>query len=108
MVDKLKSFDYRHFTDKFLDSLKDELPKLVAAAKKDHDLERMKPSERYKTRLQKRIKRLDKEESDMHWKDDSAEYAERIWQWWKPRRPHLKKSYGSTARCAVDYIQLHR
>lgn len=68
-------------------------------------LDRITASKRYKTRLQERIRRSkvvddttfelddsDEEEEEeenvvINWQTDAGEYAERIWQWWKP---HMK------------------
>jgi hypothetical protein len=63
------------------------MPRLVREARRDHDLDRIPPSEEYKTRLQNRIRRkkLD-DDAVLNWTDDAGEYSERIWQWWKARR----------------------
>ena len=54
------------------------MPKVLNAAKRDHGLDKYAPSRRYKTRLQRRIQRLGKDESELDWKEDGGEYAERI------------------------------
>mmetsp|Transcript_8184 Transcript_8184/g.13826 ORF Transcript_8184/g.13826 Transcript_8184/m.13826 type:complete len:105 (-) Transcript_8184:20-334(-) len=52
-----------------------------------HDLDNIKASETYQTRMQKRIIRAKLPEgSVLDWKEDSGEYATRIWKWWKRRR----------------------
>lgn len=84
---KLEHFRYdRHFHDKFFKGLFEEMPKLVREAKMDHDLDKIKPTRKYMTRLQRRIKRNKMLEKDVDWKKDAGEYAERIWAWWRPRR----------------------
>jgi len=87
LADKLKYFHYdKTITDQLLENLKKEMPKLVEEAKRDHDLDRIPSSKRYKTRLQQRIKSKNLPEgSTLKWEDDAGEYAERIWYWWKPR-----------------------
>ncbi len=86
-ADQLEHFRYRHFTDKFIKTLKKEMPALVKEAKRDHDLGRIPASKEYKTRLQERIRRKKPEDGEeISWKEDAGEYAERIWQWWKARR----------------------
>ena len=69
------------------------MPKVLNAAKRDHGLDKYAPSRRYKTRLQRRIQRLGKDESELDWKEDGGEYAERIWQWWKARKKHYPMHY---------------
>ncbi|KAL7540988.1 hypothetical protein ACHAXR_010540 [Thalassiosira sp. AJA248-18] len=86
-AEKLKYFHFdRHFTPAFFKGLKDEMQDVVRAAKKDHDLDKIKPTRQYLTRLQRRIKRNKMSEDAVDWKHDAGEYAQRIWQWWKPRR----------------------
>ena len=87
LADKLKYFHYdKTITDQLLDNLKKEMPKFVKEAKRDHDLDCIPASKRYKTRLQERIKKKNLPEgSTLDWKDDPGEYAERIWYWWKSR-----------------------
>ena len=41
--------------------LKDEMPALLKATRRDHDLNKFEPSRRYKTRLQRRFKRTGKD-----------------------------------------------
>ena len=94
LAEKLKATKFKQFENKsFMRRLKEEMPALVKAAKRDHDLNKFEPSRRYKTRLQRRIKRTGKEESEMDWMDDAGEYAERIWQWWRTRRMRYPMHY---------------
>jgi len=87
LADKLTAFDYRHFDDKFIKKLKKEMPSVVEEAKGDHDLDRIPSSRQYQTRMQRRIKRKNlPADSNLDWKADAGEYAQRIWKWWKPRK----------------------
>ena len=85
LADQLKYFGYTHFTQDFIDKLKKELPKLVEEANHDHDLDKIKPSRTFKSRMEKRIRRkkLDKN-TVLDWKLDDGEYSCRIWEWWRP------------------------
>jgi len=48
------------------------------------DLDNIKASKPYQRRMQKRIKRAKLPEGMvLDWKNDSGEYATRIWKWWK-------------------------
>ena len=86
LADKLKHFKYRHFNATFIRRLKLEMLSVVAEARNFHDLDKYKPSDKFKTRMAKRVKRKDLDsDHGLTWKDDDAEYACRIWEWWKPR-----------------------
>ena len=90
------AFEYRHFNAGFINRLKQEIPYVVAEAKADNNLDNFKPSKRYKTRLQRRIKRLGLDEDnddDVDWRKDPGEVAERIWLWWKRRSSKFKYFY---------------
>ena len=94
LAEKLKATKFKQFeSDTFMRRLKEEMPKVLNAAKRDHGLDKYAPSRRYKTRLQRRIRRLGKDESELDWKEDGGEYAERIWQWWKARKKHYPMHY---------------
>ena len=56
-VDKLMHFGYKQFTEDFITKLKKKIQKVVDEADKDHDLDRIKPSKLFKTRMEQRIKR---------------------------------------------------
>ena len=87
LADKLKVFGYRHFNERFFVNLRKEIVDVVKEAKTDHDLDRIPSTRRYETRMQGKIKRKKlPSDSTMDWKEDAGEYAQRIWQWWKPRR----------------------
>eukprot|EP00956_Cyclotella_meneghiniana_P022385 scaffold42336_cov60-Cyclotella_meneghiniana.AAC.1 len=58
LADKLKYVHYnKTITDQLLDNVKKEMPKFVKEAKRDHDLDCIPASKRYKTQLQERIKK---------------------------------------------------
>ena len=57
LAGKLIHFGYTHFTEEFIVQLKKELPKIVEEANKEHDLDIIKPSTVFQTRMEKRIKR---------------------------------------------------
>lgn len=93
LAEKLMVFGFPQFNESFIEKLRKEQPKVVREAKKDHDLDRIPSTRQYQTRLQKRIKRkkLHLQGTEVDWKRDAGEYAQRIWQWWKPRKdkfPH--------------------
>eukprot|EP00985_Skeletonema_marinoi_P022664 scaffold14587_cov81-Skeletonema_marinoi.AAC.2 len=95
LAEKLKATKFKQFeNDKFMRRLKEEMPKVLNAAKRDHGLDKYAPSRRYKTRLQRRIQRLGKDESELEWKEDGGEYAERIWQWWKLSSCSVKRVFS--------------
>ena len=75
-------FGYTHFTDDFIVQLKKKIPNIVEEANKEHDLDTIKPSTLFQTRMEKRMKRkkLDKN-TVLDWKMDDREYACRIWEW---------------------------
>ena len=86
LADKLRYFGYSYFSEAFITRLKREMKDVVQEAKHYHDLDRINPSKTFMTRMECRIKRkkLDNDHG-LTWKDDDAEYACRIWDWWKPR-----------------------
>ena len=51
LIDKLKSFGYKCFTEGFLRQLKKELPQVVKEADRDHDLDRIDCSKQFLTRI---------------------------------------------------------
>ena len=110
LADKLVAFGYRHFNPRFIKDLKNEMHDVVREAKRDHDLGRLKASDKYKTRLQRRIKR--KKDTVDDFKKDPGEYAERIWQWWGPRKKMFPKHYTAirlvvltqTSSCFVERV----
>ena len=110
LADKLVAFGYRHFHPRFIKDLKNEMHDVVREAKRDHDLGRLKASDKYKTRLQRRIKR--KKDTVDDFKKDPGEYAERIWQWWGPRKKMFPKHYMAirlvvltqTSSCFVERV----
>ena len=84
---KLKYFRYKKFDNQvLLNGMKAEMKKLVEAAKEDHDLDKIKPSRTYLTRLQERIKKKKRSAESFDFRDDAGEYSQRIFAWWKPRR----------------------
>ena len=103
-VDKLKAFQYRPFNKILFDGLKKEMKLFVLEAKADHDLGKIKPSEKYKTRLQKRIKKKKRSAETFDFRDDAGEYSERIFAWMKPRRQ--KFPYHALALRLVVLTQL--
>ena len=71
----------------FFDNLRKEMVNVVREAKEDHDLDRIPATRRYETRMQGKVKRKQLPAgSNMEWRDDAGEYAQRIWQWWKARK----------------------
>ena len=86
LADKLMHFGYVQFTEDFITQLKNEIQKVVDEADKEHDLDRIKPSKLFKTRMEQRIKRekIDRD-SILDWKLDDGEYSCRIWEWWRPK-----------------------
>ena len=57
LVDKLIHFDYPQFTEDFLNQMKKEIPRLLNEVNRYHDFDEIKPSNLFKTRMQKRIKK---------------------------------------------------
>ena len=61
----------------------------IKEAKLDHNLDDIKPSKKFYTRMERRAKRknipLNEEQLELAWMYDDAEYASRIWEWWKLR-----------------------
>ena len=109
LADKLSYFGYdRHFTPRFYTGLKSEMSELVREAKRYHNLDEIKPTRQYKTRLQKHIKKnnMSAAEVDWNWKDDAGEYAERIWQWWKPETRRTKFPFHALALRLIVLTQL--
>ena len=92
LADMLKSFGYKRITDNLIKQLKKEMNDVVEEARNySHDLDNIKSSKPYQTRMQKRIVRAKLPEGTvLDWKDDSGEYATRIWKWWKGRRHKFK------------------
>jgi hypothetical protein len=92
LADMLKSFGYKRITDNLIKQLKKEMNDVVEEARTySRDLDNIKASKPYQTRMQKRIKRAKLPEGTvLDWKDDSGEYATRIWKWWKGRRDKFK------------------
>ena len=64
-ANKLSTFGYSHFNERFIDKLKEEMPKVTVSERRKHNLDKFKLSERYKTRLQRRIKELNIIDSDI-------------------------------------------
>ena len=56
LADKLMHFGYVQFTEDFITQLKKETQKVVDEADKEHNLDRIKPSKLFKTRMEQRIK----------------------------------------------------
>ena len=87
LANKLNAFQFRQFNDRFFDNLRKETVNVVREAKEDHDLDRIPATRRYETRMQGKVKRKQLPAgSNMEWRDDAGEYAQRIWQWWKARK----------------------
>ena len=57
LADKLLYVGYTHFKEYFIVQLKRELPRIVEETNKDHDLDTIKPSKLFQTRMEKRRKR---------------------------------------------------
>ena len=106
LAEKLAVIGFRQFDESFIDKLCKEQGKVVKEAKRDHDLDRIPASRQYQTRLQKRIRRkkLPTHGTEADWKKDAGEYAQRIWQWWKPRKD--KYPYHGLAIRLVVLLQL--
>ena len=51
LTEKLTIIGYRQFNKRFIDKLKKEIPKVIFSARREHDLDKFKLLERYKTRL---------------------------------------------------------
>ena len=82
------------------------MSELVREAKRYHNLDEIKPTRQYKTRLQKRIKKNKMSAAEVGWKDDAGEYAERIWQWWKPETRRTKFPFHALALRLIVLTQL--
>ena len=82
------------------------MSEMVREAKCYHDLDEIKPTRQYKTRLQKRIKKNKMSAAEVDWKDDAGEYAERIWQWWKPETRRTKFPFHALALRLIVLTQL--
>ena len=62
------------------------MPGVVEASKQNHNLDSMKGSRQYYSRMQQKMKRRNiLSKHDMDWKKDAEEYAHRIWEWWTTR-----------------------
>jgi len=83
--------------------LKKEMNDVVEEARTySRDLDNIKASKPYQTRMQKRIKRAKLPEGTvLDWKDDSGEYATRIWKWWKGRRDKFKDMLDDLAELRI-------
>ena len=101
LVDKLIHFGYPQFTEDFLNQMKKEIPKLLNEVNRHHDLDEIKPSKLFKTRMQKRIKKKKLPPNTiLDWKKDDGEYSCRIWEWWRIRMIDLP-CFGLALRLVV-------
>ena len=81
LTDKLATFNFYHFDDKFIKKLKKEILALVQEAKGDHDLERIPSTCQCQTRMERKIKRKNLPTNvNLDWKDNVGECAQRIWK----------------------------
>ena len=115
LADDLKYFGYEDiFTDAFITNLKNEIPALLADARKDFDWEQVGNCKQYQTRSMNRAKRrnlhLDHEPGNRttleeDWKKDPGERASRIWEWWRKRIHETKnpklKFFARAVRAVV-------
>ena len=87
LADKLSFFGYDQFSKRFILKLKKEMKQLVNEAKRNHDLDKIKSTKQFKTRIEMRIKRkkINRDNNNLTWRHDDPEYARRIWEWWRPR-----------------------
>ena len=86
LADELKNFEYRHFTDEFIQELKKEIPLAVEHANSEFDWDTIPATQQFKTRIDRKIKRRNlPDDENVDWKDDPGERACRIWEWWKMR-----------------------
>lgn len=77
------------------------MPDVVKEAKRHHnDLANLKETKNYKTRMEKRAKRKQITVEELEWWQDDAEYASRIWEWWKVRGQRFPY-YGVAIRLVV-------
>ena len=51
LANKLTVFGYSHFNKRFVNKLKEKIPKVIVSARREYDLDKFKLSERYKTHL---------------------------------------------------------
>lgn len=82
----LKNFRFREFEGEFPEELKKEIPRIIQRANDStlFDWEGFDSSRLFKTRLERRNRRLGKQNVDENWKKDLGEVATRIWEWWRP------------------------
>ena len=84
LIDNLKVFGCKEFTDAFLINMKKELKVAVEMANKPFDWECIDHSATYLIRLHKRRKRNTAVVDD--WKKDPGEKSNKIWCWWKAKK----------------------
>ena len=134
LVDDLKYFGFKEFTDPFLQNLKMEVPLLLQQARKPFDWSALPGAAEYDLRLNRNLERKAKsvaavsaasasslpaealapeepERSTLNevasWRDDPSEKARRIWEWWvvRVKGPAAPFKYWPTALRLVALVQ---
>jgi hypothetical protein len=111
LVDGLKGFEFRTFTDQFIQDLKNELERLKHMADADYNWDDVEGASAYNEKLKKKIAkqrnlREDDPSTDSRegryrtWEDDPGEQARRIWIWWLDRFDRFS-AFAKAARLIV-------
>ena len=80
----LPFFEFPEFHEDFIQAFLEEIPQIVSRATDFiFDWDEIAPSHLFKTRLEKKKKRMEAQ-VDEDWRKDPGEKATRIWEWWKP------------------------
>lgn len=80
----LPLFGFPEFDNNFIQRFLKEIPRIVnLACNSEFDWDGMEKSEHFKTRLERKKKRMGAVVDD-DWKKDAGEKATRIWEFWKP------------------------
>ena len=74
--DKILCFCYHSFVPGFICRFKNEIPKLVTESNQDRGFDKLVTSNKFQTRIQKRIKRKKLDPNfRLTWDNDDAEYS---------------------------------
>ena len=70
--------------------MKKEIPRVLKEVSNDHNLDIIKPSMLFKTRMEKGIKSKKMNTGIvLEWKKDDGKYSCHIWEWWREKMEEL-------------------